>query len=58
MFDGDTISTNSVISDEANSEDDAYIGSLRFMVKVNGELNVDFTSLTKLTYYNLTRDPE
>lgn len=58
MYDGDTMSSHGTISDEANSETDEYMNSLRFMVRGSGELNIDVTALTEMAYYNVTRDPE
>ena len=58
LYDGDTISSNSVISDEANNETENYMNSLKFIVNSDGSLNIGINDLTKLAWYNLTRDPE
>lgn len=57
-FDGDTISVNGIMSDEANKEVDAYYNSLGSLVDLSGGLLVNLdTDLVKWITFNLTRDP-
>jgi hypothetical protein len=57
-FDGDTISVNSIMSEEANNECSNYYNSLGSLIDINGSLlvNID-TDLVGWITFNLTRDP-
>ena len=58
-FDGDTISANAIMSDEAVQECEDYLNDPRSYINPNGKfLNSVATDLTEMVIYNLTRDPD
>lgn len=57
MFDGDTASSNGVLSKQANQEVSEYLDSVGRYIHSNGKLMHGTTDLIKLTIYNLSRDP-
>lgn len=56
-FDGDTASSNGVLSKQANQEVNEYLDSVGRYIHSNGKLMHGTTDLIKLTIFNLSRDP-
>lgn len=54
-YDGDTVSIKVPFSEEANSEAEDYIHSLKHYVSIQGELNRILGNESCLTFYNMTR---
>ena len=56
-FDGDTVSVNGILSNEANEEVRQHLDSVQRYVHANGSLYLGLTDLVALTLYNLSRSP-
>lgn len=56
-FDGDTASSNGILSKQANEEVTSYLNSVGRYIHSNGKLMHGTTDLIKLTIFNLSRDP-
>lgn len=57
-YDGDTVSANGVMSEEANAEIREYLSSAKSIITPSGKLlKSAATDLTELTAFNLTRNP-
>lgn len=56
-FDGDTVSVNGILSEEANKEVNDYLNSLNRYIHTNGSVMPKHDDLVALTIYNLSRDP-
>jgi len=57
-YDGDTISANSIMTDEANEQVKEYLNQAKSIVTIDGKfLKSVHTDLTNLTLFNLTRIP-
>ena len=56
-FDGDTVSVNGVLSNEANEEIRKHLDSKERYIHANGSLMPQRTDLISLTIFNLARDP-
>jgi hypothetical protein len=57
-YDGDTISANGIMSDEANVECREYLNKPRSIISTDGKfIKSASTDLTDITFFNLTRDP-
>lgn len=54
----DTVSNDGIISREANEEVDEYLNSPARYVRTNGTLYMGYSDLQKLTFANMTRDPD
>ena len=57
MFDGDTASSNGILSKQANEEVNNYLNSVSRYIGTNGKLMHVSTDLVNLTLFNLSRDP-
>lgn len=57
MFDGDTASSNGILSKQANEEVNNYLNSVSRYIGTNGKLMHVGTDLVNLTLFNLSRDP-
>ena len=57
-FDGDTVSVNGILSEEANKEVNDYLDTLNRYIHTNGSLMPKHDDLIALTIYNLAREPE
>ncbi len=56
-FDGDTASSNGILSKQANAEVNTYLNDISRYVHPNGKLMHGMTDLVKLTIWNLSRPP-
>ena len=57
-YDGDTASSNGVLSKQANQEVTEHLNSTTRYIGTNGRLMHGTTDLVKLTVFNLSRDPD